>query len=115
MMRTNCLGSLQAALRDAGLEDRYKEIPPGIMAERLRPRLQARPLPTDLSKLVAQAAPPRRRIGLSSVSLWVLLLAFALGLIPSLAIGAALWLDKSRAVTAYPCTVRAATVALTAV
>jgi hypothetical protein len=116
MMRTNCLGSLQAALRDAGLEDRYKEIPPGIMAERLlRPRLQTRPLPTDLSKLVAQAAPPRRRIGLSSVSLWVLLLAFALGLIPSLAIGAALWLDKSRAVTAYPCTVRAATAALTAV
>jgi hypothetical protein len=49
------------------------------------------------------------------VSLWVLLLAFALGLIPSLAIGAALWLDKSRAVTAYPCTVRAAAAALTAV
>ena len=23
MMRTNCLGSLQAALKDAGLEDRY--------------------------------------------------------------------------------------------
>lgn len=114
-MRTNCLGSLQAAIRDAGLEDKWNEIHPGIMAERLRPRPQTRPLPTDLSKLVAPAAAPRRRTSLSSVSFWVLLLAFALGLIPSLAIGAALWLDKSRAVTAYPCTVRTATAALTAV
>ena len=54
MMRTNCLGSLQAALKDAGLEDPYNDISPNIMAERLRPRPQAKPLPTDLSKLVAR-------------------------------------------------------------
>jgi hypothetical protein len=115
MMRTNCLGSLQAALKDAGLEDRCSDIPAGIMAERLRPRPQARPLPTDLSKLVAPPAPQRRRTGISSVSLWVLLVAFALGLIPSLAIAAAVWFDKARSVTAHPCTVRTAAGALTAV
>jgi hypothetical protein len=49
------------------------------------------------------------------VSLWVLLLAFALGLIPSLAIAAAIWFDKSRTVTAYPCTMRTAAGVLTAV
>lgn len=114
MMRTNCLGSLQAALKDAGLEDQCGDIPAGIMAERLRPRPQARPQPTDLSKLVAPAA-PRRRTGISSASLWILLLAFGLGLIPSLAIAAAVWFDKSRSVTAYPCTVRTAAGALTAV
>jgi hypothetical protein len=113
MMRTNCLGSLQAALKDAGLEDRYNRISPGIMAERLRPRPQARAIPTDLSKLVAQPSSPRRRTGISSVSLWVLLLAF--GLIPSLAIAAAIWFDKSRTVTAYPCTMRTAAGVLTAV
>jgi hypothetical protein len=113
MMRTNCLGSLQAALRDAGLEDRYNDIPVGIMAERLRPRAQAKPVPTDLSKLVTPAAALRRRTGISSASLRVLLLAFALGLIPSLAVAAAIWFDKSRSVTANPCTVR--TAALTAV
>ena len=115
MMRTNCLGSLQAALKDAGLEDRYNDISPGIMAERLRPRPQARPIPTDLSKLVAQPSSPRRRTAISSVSLRVLLLAFALGLIPSLAIAAAIWFDKSRTVTAYPCTMRTASGALTTV
>jgi hypothetical protein len=115
MMRTNCLGSLQAALKDAGLEGWYNEIAPGIMAERLRPRPQARPQRTDLSKLVTSPVPARRSTGISSVSLWVLLLAFALGLIPSLAIGAALWFDRSRTVTAYPCTMRTAAAALTAV
>jgi hypothetical protein len=115
MMRTNCLGSLQAALKDAGLEDRCSDIPAGIMAERLRPRPQARPQPTDLSKLMAFAAPPRHRTGISSVSLWMLLLAFGLGLVPSLAVAAAVWFDKARSVTAYPCTVRTAAGALTAV
>ena len=65
MMRTNCLGSLQAALKDAGLEDRCSDIPAGIMAERLRPRPQARPQPTDLSKLMAlarSATPPNRHL-----------------------------------------------------
>ena len=115
MMRTNCLGSLQAALKDAGLEGRYNDISPGIMAERLRPRPQASAIPTDLSKLVAQPSSPRRRTAISSVSLRVLLLAFALGLIPSLAIAAAIWFDKSRSVAAYPCTMRTASGALTAV
>jgi hypothetical protein len=114
-MRTNCLGSLRAALKDAGLEDRYSDIPAGIMAERLRPRPQARPLPTDLSKLVTPPLPHRRLTDISSVRLWVLLLAFALGLIPSLAVAAAVWFDKSRSVTAYPCTMRTAAGALTAV
>ena len=114
MMRTNCLGSLQAAMRDAGLEDKWNEIPAGIMAERLRPRPQARPQPSDLAQLVA-SHPPRQRTGISSVSLWVLAFAFALGLIPSLAIGAALWFDTSRTVTAHPCTMRTAVVVLTAV
>ena len=115
MMRTNCLGSLRAALKDAGLEDRCSDIPAGIMAERLRPRPQERPQPTDLSKLVPPPAPPRRRTGIASVSLWVLLVAFALGLFPSLAIAAAIWFDKSRSVTAYPCTMRTAAGLLTAV
>ena len=110
-MRTNCLGSLQLT----GLEDRCSDIPAGIMAERLRPRPQARPQPTDLSKLMALAAPPRHRTGISSVSLWMLLLAFGLGLVPSLAVAAAVWFDKARSVTAYPCTVRTAAGALTAV
>lgn len=114
-MRTNCLGSLRAALKDAGLEDRCSDIPAGIMAERLRPRPQARPHPTDLSKLVTAPMPPCRRTGIASVSLWVLLLAFALGLIPSLAIAAAIWFDKSRSVTAYPCTMRTGIGALRAV
>ena len=91
------------------------DISPGIMAERLRPRPQARPIPTDLSKLVAQPSSPRRRTAISSVSLRVLLLAFALGLIPSLAIAAAIWFDKSRTVTAYPCTMRTAAGLLTTV
>ena len=108
MMRTNCLGSLQAALKDAGLEDLYNDISPGIMAERLRPRPQARAIPRDLSKLVAQPPSPRRRTGISSVCLWVLLLAFALGLIPSLAVAAASGFDKSRSVTGYPCSMRTA-------
>lgn len=115
MMRTNCLGSLQAALKDAGLEDPYNDISPNIMAERLRPRPQAKPLPTDLSKLVARPSSPRRRTDISSVSLWVLLLAFGLGLIPSLAVAAAIWFDKSRGVMTYPCTIRTAAGALTAV
>jgi hypothetical protein len=111
-MRTNCLGSLRAALKDAGLEDRCSDIPAGIMAERLRPRPQARPQPTDLSKLVTPPAPPRRT-GIGSVSLWILLAAFALGLIPSLAVAAAIWFDKAQSATAYPCTVRTAAGALT--
>ena len=115
MMRTNCLGSLRAALKDAGLEDRCSDIPAGIMAERLRPRPQERPQPTDLSKLVPPPAPPRRRTGIASVSIWVLLVAFALGLIPSLAVAAAIWFDKSRGVMTYPCTIRTAAGALTAV
>jgi hypothetical protein len=115
MMRTNCLGSLRAALKDAGLDDRCSDIPAGIMAERLRPRPQARPQPTDLSKLVTPPAQPRRRAGIGSVRLWVLLVAFGLGLIPSLAIAAAIWFDTSRSVTAYPCTARTAAGALTAV
>jgi hypothetical protein len=64
---------------------------------------------------VAQPSSQRRRTGISSVSLWVLLLAFALGLIPSLAVAAAIWFDKSRSVTGYPCTMRTASGALTAV
>lgn len=115
MMRTNCLGSLQAALKDAGLEDRCSDIPAGIMAERLRPRPQTRPQPTDLSKLLTPPAPSRRRDGIASVRLWILILAFTLGLIPSLAIAAAIWLDKSRSDTAYPCTFRTAAVPMTTV
>ena len=45
----------------------------------------------------------------------MLLLAFGLGLVPSLAVAAAVWFDKARSVTAYPCTVRTAAGALTAV
>ena len=114
-MRTNCLGSLRAALRDAGLDDRCSDIPAGIMAERLRPRPQGRPQPTDLSKLVTPAPPSRRRSGMTSVKLWVLLAAFTLGLIPSLAIAAAIWFDTSRSVTVYPCTMRTAAGVLTRV
>ena len=110
-MRTNCLGSLQAAMRDAGLEDKWNDIPPGLMAERLRPspqlspqaRPQAKPQPTHLAHLVATPAPSRGKTGIAAAGVWVLMLAFALGLIPSLAIGAVLWLDKSRTAPAIPC------------
>jgi hypothetical protein len=44
------------------------------------------------------------------VSVWVLLLAFALGLIPSLAIGAVLWLEQSRNTSASPCSLQTAVV-----
>jgi hypothetical protein len=115
-MRTNCLGSLQAAMRDAGLEDKWNDIPPGIMAERLRPspqlspqaKSQTRPQPTHLAHLVATPAPSRGKTGIAAAGVWVLMLAFALGLIPSLAIGAVLWLDKSRTAAAYPCVMRTA-------
>ena len=110
MMRTNCLGSLRAALKDAGLDDRCGDIPAGMMAERLRPRPQTRAQPTDLSNLVTPAVEPVRRGRLSSVSVWVLLLAFALGLIPSLAIGAVLWLEQSRNTSASPCSLQTAVV-----
>lgn len=114
-MHTNCLRSLSAALQDAGLEDRCSDIPAGIMAERLRPRPQARPQSTDLSKLLAPPAASRSRTDVPSVNLLVVLLAFALGLTASLAIGGAFWFDKSRSVTAYPCTMRTGIGALRAV
>ena len=105
-MRTNCLGSLRAALKDAGLDDRYNDIPAGMMAERLRPRPHIRPAqPSNPAKFVASSVPSKRPAGISSVSIWALILAFTLGLIPSLAIGAAFWLEKSRTMTAYPCSI----------
>ena len=89
-----CIESFRDALRRAGLEERRADISPGVMAHRLRPRIQARSAqsPRDLMRNA------RRSV---AISFWILILAFALGLVPALAIGAFAWAAKSKGMYMY--------------
>jgi hypothetical protein len=98
---SQCIESFRDALKRAGIEERRAEISPGSMAQRLRPRIQPRP--------IAHQGEVRRGTGYErarrrlSTSFWVLMLAFALGLAPALAIGAFAWAAKSRGASASSC------------
>ena len=102
-MSTNnqCIESFRDALRRAGLEERRADISRGVIAHRLRPRIQAR-----------SAQSPRARPSVST-SFWILILAFALGLVPALAIGAFAWAAKSKGMYMYEtsCSSRMAAIA----
>jgi hypothetical protein len=86
---SQCIESFRDALKRAGLEERRADISPGVTAHRLRPRIQARS---------AQSPRTRRSV---SISFWILILAFALGLVPALAIGAFAWAAKSKGMYMY--------------
>jgi hypothetical protein len=98
-MHTNnphqCIESFKDALRRAGIEERRADISPGLMAHRLRPLVQAKsnPLPKD-ARRGTHFQRMRRNF---STSFWILILAFALGLAPALAIGAFAWAAKTKA------------------
>jgi hypothetical protein len=109
-MRTNCIVSLREALSQTGLDDQYRSMPPSLMAARLRPRPQARPTSDGASHL-GEAFKPKgdTTSWWRPIVLWVVILAFFIGLIPSLSIGAFIWFEKSRTLSAYPCPVRTST------
>jgi hypothetical protein len=96
-----CIESFKDALRRAGLEERRADISPGVMAHRLRPRLPVKSsqLPRDARHGTAFQRVRRN----FSTSFWILILAFALGLAPALAIGAFAWTGKSKAGSASSC------------
>ena len=96
-----CIESFKDALRRAGLEERRADIPPGLMAHRLRPLIRAKssPLPRDARHGTAFQRVRRN----FSTSFWILILAFALGLAPALAIGAFAWTAKSKEGSASSC------------
>jgi hypothetical protein len=109
-MRTNCIVSLKEALRQTGLDNQYSSMPPSLMAARLRPKPQARPTSYEASHL-GEAQKPRGDTTSSwrPIVHWVLILALVLGLIPSLSIGAFIWFEKPRTMSAYPCPLRTST------
>ncbi len=95
-----CIESFKEALRRAGLEERRTDISPGLMAHRLRPHLPVKssPLPRD-----ARHGTAFQRVRRNFSSFWILILAFALGLAPALAIGAFAWAAKSKTWSASSC------------
>ena len=96
-----CIESFKDALRRAGLEERRADISPGVMAHRLRPLLPAK---TSLVARDARLATSFKRVRRNfSTSFWILILAFALGLAPALAIGAFAWAAKSKTWSASSC------------
>src|SRR5437016_3126612 len=99
-----CIESFRDALKRAGLEERRADISPGVMAHRLRPKIQARPGPTPRD--ARRGA--RRNF---SMSFWILILAFALGLVPALVVGAFAWAAKARGIHETSCSSRMATIA----
>jgi len=100
-----CIESFRAALKRAGIEERHTDISPGVMAHRLRPLIPARPGPSQRDA--------RRGAGLNfSMSFWILILAFALGMVPALVVGAFAWAAKSRGMYETSCSSRMATIAL---
>jgi hypothetical protein len=104
-----CIEFFRDALKRAGLEERLADVSLGLMAtHRLRPRIQARPAtgPRDTRRRV------RRNF---SMSFWILILAFVLGLAPAVAIGAFAWAAKSRGMYEYSCSSRMAAIAATIV
>ena len=96
-----CIESFKDALRRAGLEERQADISPGVMAHRLRPRIQAKSSP--LTRDARRGTSFERVRRNFSTSFWILILAFALGLAPALAIGAFAWAAKSKASSASSC------------
>ncbi|MGH6825242.1 hypothetical protein [Methyloceanibacter sp.] len=96
-----CIESFKDALRRAGLEERRADISPGVMAHRLRPRLPAKP--NQLPRVARRVTAFERVRRNFSTSFWILILAFALGLAPALAIGAFAWAAKSKAGSASSC------------
>ena len=104
-MRTSttyqCIESFGDALKRAGLEERRTDISPGVTAHRLRPLIQARSGagPREPKRLA------RRRL---SLSFWILILAFALGLAPALVVGAFALVAKSRGMYETTCASRMA-------
>jgi len=96
-----CIKSFKDALRRAGLEERRADISPGLMAHRLRPLIRAKSsqLPRDARHSTAFQRVRRN----FSTSFWILILAFALGLAPALAIGAFAWAAKSWEWSASSC------------
>ena len=98
---SQCIESFRDALKRAGIEERRADISPGVMAQRLRPRIQPRSIAhSGEASRGTRYERARRRV---STSLWILILAFALGLAPALAIGAFAWAAKSRNVSASSC------------
>lgn len=96
-----CIESFKDALRRAGLEERRADISPGVMAHRLRPLLPAKSSPVARD---ARRATSFKRVRRNfSTSFWILILAFALGLAPALAIGAFAWAAKSKTWSASSC------------
>jgi hypothetical protein len=96
-----CIESFKDALRRAGLEERRADISPGVMAHRLRPLLPAK---TSLVARDARLATSFKRVRRNfSTSFSILILAFALGLAPALAIGAFAWAAKSKTWSASSC------------
>lgn len=96
-----CIESFKDALRRAGLEERRADVSPGLMAHRLRPLIRAKSSPTSRDARRGTAFQRVRRN--FSTSFWILILAFALGLAPALAIGAFAWTGKSKAGSASSC------------
>jgi hypothetical protein len=104
-MRTNnshqCIESFKDALRRAGIEERRADISPGVMAHRLRPLLPAKS--SAVARDARRATSFKRVRRNFSTSFWILILAFALGLAPALAIGAFAWAAKSKTWSASSC------------
>src|SRR5262245_132709 len=96
-----CIESFKDALRRAGLEERRADVSPGLMAHRLRPLVQAKSNP--ITRAARRGAPLERVRRKFSTSFWILILAFALGLAPALAIGAFAWVAKSKTWSASSC------------
>jgi hypothetical protein len=99
-----CIESFRDALKRAGLEERRADASPGLMAHRLRPRTQARSSTAlrDTRRKVRQNF---------SMSFWILILAFVLGLAPAVVVGAFAWAAKSRGTYEYSCSSRMAAIA----
>jgi hypothetical protein len=105
-MRTDCIGSLREALRHAGLDDQYG-IPPRSMAERLRPQIGNRASQTgDAFQLSRGGRAPH---GSLSVTAPLLIVVFILALMPSVAAGVFIWVERSRILSIPPCSVNAST------
>jgi hypothetical protein len=107
-MRTDCIGSLREALRSAGLDDQYGGIPPRSMAERLRPPIGNR---TSQTGDAFQQSRGRRSAphGSLSVTAPLFIVVFILALMPSVAAGVFIWVERSRILSIPPCSVNAST------
>jgi hypothetical protein len=102
-----CIESFRDALKRAGLDHR-SDISPGVMAHRLRPLIHARS--SSSQRDARRVARPR-----FSLSFWILILAFALGLAPALVVGAFALAAKSKGMFETSCSSRIAAAVSSAV